>query len=567
MNDAITVLNEKVKKALQIRHIEHNAVPEDEGLISDILLEQGKIDAATVNGILEEVTGMPSLDPNIVSFGSEFIEHAKKLIPVSIALREKVFPVKHEGNHVHLVMSLPNDGACIRRMEFNTGSRIKPYCCYTDGILKSIKTYYGDIETQEDAVADDANVLAEEAAVALNRLKMTNAPVMDLINDVSVIRLLKLILNSLVGNGASDLHFEPQEDYFRIRFRKDGVMQTGWSFPLGIRDGIVPRLKLISGLEPSNSDVPLDGSISYNLIDTRDIDIRVSSLPSLYGEKIVLRILDKGKKMLTLNDLGMETRESRKIDRIIRRPNGLILVTGPTGSGKTTTLYGILGELNTENVNIVTAEDPVEYKLSGLTQVNCGSDTGLNFADALRSFLRQDPDVMMVGEIRDMETADIALKSAMTGHIVLSTLHTNDAASAINRLINMGIPPYLAASAQITVVAQRLVRRLCSHCKTKYTPEKEALTVLGLEPGDTAFYKGEGCDHCSGTGFDGRVGIYELLTINDDMIRIILAREPSNVLKEAAIKNGMKSLRDAALKKLKDGVTSVEEVLRVTMDT
>lgn len=568
MADPVTILNEKLEKAFRVRHIEYEPPPDTDGkILSDILVDQGRIDATIVNGILEEATGVPSLDPTKVSMASEFIEHARKLVPGPVALQEKVFPVRHEGNYVHLVMSLPNDEESIKRMESITGSRIKPYCCYTNGILESIKTYYDASEFEKDFVIDDVNVLMESAVRSINRLKMASADLMDLVNDVSVIRLLQFILNKLVGNGASDLHFECQANAFRARFRKDGVMQTAWSFPMVIRDGIVPRLKLISALDLTDNSRPQDGSISYNLIKDRDIDIRVSSLPSLYGEKVVLRILDKGKKQFTLNDLGMERRESEQLKKIISRPNGLILVTGPTGSGKTTTLYAILNELNTESVNIVTAEDPVEYRLEGITQVTCTSEEGLTFKDALKSFLRQDPDIIMVGEIRDLETADIALKSAMTGHIVLSTLHTNDASSAINRLINMGIPPYLVASAQITVIAQRLMRKVCGHCKTEHTPEKEAMIILGLTEGEARCYRGEGCDHCSGTGYNGRVGIYELFNVNDTMIKMILAKEPSGVLKRAAIDDGMTILREAALNKLKEGITTIEEVLRVTMDT
>lgn len=286
----------------------------------------------------------------------------------------------------------------------------------------------------------------------------------------------------------------------------------------------------------------------------------------LFRRKILLRILDKGKERLNIEELGMDAREFTQSEQIIRRPNGLILLTGPTGSGKTTTLYALLNELNTEHVNISTAEDPVEYRLDGITQVNCSGESGLTFEDVLRSFLRQDPDIIMVGEIRDMSTADIAVKSAMTGHIVLSTLHTNDAASAVNRLINMGIPAYLVASAQITVIAQRLMRRICTHCKTETVPDAGALAVLGVANKEIAVFKGQGCNRCSGTGYKGRVGIYEMLCVDDNMIKIILNKEPSGVLKAAAVKAGMTTLRNAALQKLADGVTTVEEVLRVTMD-
>jgi type IV pilus assembly protein PilB len=567
MTNSVTILNDKLKKAFEVRHIDCGPDSEYDGkLLSDLLIEQGKADPSVVNSVLEEVTGFSSLDPSMVSLTSEFAEHAKRLIPGHVALREKVFPVKHERNSVHIVMSLPTDMECIRRLESITGSRIKPYCCYTKGIVETIHTYYGDIGDKTAFTVEDVTMLIDDAATSINKLKVANADIMAIVNDVSVIRLLQFVLGKLAGTGASDLHFESQEDSFKIRYRKDGVMQVAWSLPPVIRDGIVSRLKLISGMDIAEKDLPQDGSINYNLVEGKDIDIRASSLPSVHGEKIVLRILERDKERFTLNELGMETKEFGELNQIIRKPSGLILVTGPTGSGKTTTLYAMLNELNTEDVNIITAEDPVEYKLKGLTQVNCTSEKGLTFKDALKSFLRQDPDVIMVGEIRDIETADIAVKSAMTGHIVLSTLHTNDAASAISRLINMGIPPYLVASAQITVIAQRLMRRVCDHCKIAYVPEKESMLILGIKQGEATYYRGEGCDHCSGTGYNGRVGIYELLTLNDRITKLVLENQPSGVIRKAAIEDGMTTLRKAALKKLKQGITTVEEVLRVTMD-
>ncbi|MDM8555214.1 GspE/PulE family protein [Desulfococcaceae bacterium HSG7] len=566
MNKHIERLNKKISKALSVRQIAFET-PSDGGiLLTDLLIRQKTLDPSTANVILEESTGFGSIDPTFVSFNTDFLKHAKSLIPGTVAIKENVFPLKHEGNYVHLVMVLPNDEACIKRMEFITGSRIKPYCSYTRGIHKVIHKYYTDEELRPGTQNNDIKQLREQAILTLNRLVIANADLMTIINDVPVIRLLSHILNTQVNSGASDIHFEPQEDGLRIRSRIDGVMQVVFRFPAVVQKGILNRIKLISGMDLEETGKPQDANIDYHLIENREIDIRVSALPSIYGEKIVLRILDKGKKRLNLTDLGMDSREFESLNQIIRRPNGLILLTGPTGSGKTTTLYGILNELNTEYVNISTAEDPVEYKLNGITQISCTSEAGLTFQEVLRSFLRQDPDIIMVGEIRDMETADIAVKSAMTGHVVLSTLHTNDAAGAINRLINMGIPAYLVASAQITVIAQRLVRRVCSHCKIKTALERNTANLLKLRNNGIPVYKGEGCPHCSGTGYRGRVGIYEMLVADDDMSKIILKKAPASVLKAAAVKAGMTTLRKAALKKLVSGVTTVEEVLRVTMD-
>lgn len=567
MNDSINRLNKKIAKALSVRQIAYEAPVDDSALLTDTLVEQGLLEPSTANLILEDITGFTSIDPTFVSFNSAFLEHAKKLIPGSVAVNENVFPLKHKGNHVHLVMALPNDEKCIQRMENITGARIQPYCCYSRGIRKVISKYYTEEELREAHRSEDIDRLSEQAILALNRLIIANADLMTIVNNVAVVRLLSYILNSQVNNGASDIHFEPQEEGLRIRSRIDGVMQVCFRFPTVVRKGLLNRIKLISGMDIDETAKPQDANIDYNLIQNRAIDIRVSALPSIHGEKIVLRILDKGKKRLNLTDLGLDSKEFERLNRIIRRPNGLILLTGPTGSGKTTTLYGILNELNSEYVNISTAEDPVEYKLNGITQISCTDESGLTFEEVLRSFLRQDPDIIMVGEIRDMETADIAVKSAMTGHIVLSTLHTNDAAGAVNRLINMGTPAYRVASAQVTVIAQRLVRKICSNCKIESTLEPKTANLLGLEDAGLTVYKGQGCAQCAGTGYRGRIGIYEMLMVNDDMAKIILNQEPAGVLKAAAVKAGMTTLRQAALKKLIDGVTTVEEVLRVTMDT
>ena len=565
---AILNFNKKLFKAFQIRGIKIGAVPDmEQRLISDHLMEQGLCDGAQVNAILEEVTGIQAIDPTFVSFDPGYIDHITLLVPAAVAREEIVFPIKHEHDHVHMVMAMPQEETCLRRLEAVTGSRIRPYCCNATAIRETIDRYYIGHEDVAEPVSEKIETLTENALQSLNRLKSNRAEAMDLVNDAHLIRLLQHAMNHLVESGASDLHMEPREFEFRIRYRKDGVMQTAWSWPPIFKDAIIDRLKMISRMDMEQGNLPQDGSISFGLIFNRHVDVRVSSLPSLYGEKIVMRILERDKKQLTLDRMGMKPKDARTLEAAIRNPTGLILVTGPTGSGKSSTLYAVLTSLNADTVNIVTAEDPVEYKLDGLTQVSCTAGTGLTFNAALRSFLRQDPDIIMVGEIRDAETADISLKAAMTGHLVLSTLHTNDAAGAINRLVNMGIPPYLVASAQITVIAQRLMRRLCEHCKTEDSPEPEILKVLGIEPDASAIYKAVGCELCSGTGYHGRMGIFEIFQINDRLIDLILANEPARVLKTAAMEDGMTTLRQAALEKLAAGETSVEEVLRVTMDS
>ncbi len=565
--DAIAAFNKRLFKAFQIRGIKVGAVPDiEQRLISDHLIAQGTADASQVNTVLEEVTGIQALDPTFISFDPSFIAHITLLVPESVARDETVFPVRHENEYIHLSMAMPQDNEAIRRLEAVTGSRIKPYCCNGPAIRSAIDKYYSSRPPVAEPEAENPAILLEAALKSLNKLKTTRADSMALINNADLIRLLQHVMNALVKSGASDLHMEPRESDFRIRFRKDGVMQTAWTWPPIFRDAIIDRLKLLSRMDLNQRSLPQDGSINFGLIKDRVVDIRVSALPSLYGEKIVMRILERDKKQVTLNEMGMEPRDAALLEKTIHHPTGLILVTGPTGSGKSTTLYAVLTELNTDSVNIVTAEDPVEYKLDGLTQVSCTADTGLSFKDALRSFLRQDPDIIMVGEIRDAETADIALKAAMTGHLVLSTLHTNDAAGAISRLVHMGIPPYLVASAQITVVAQRLMRRLCEKCKTPFTPGNDMLRAMEIAAEDKTLYQSVGCPECAGTGYHGRIGIYEILQVSDRIMDLILKDQPAKAIKEAAMLEGMQTLREAAAAKLSAGLTTIEEMLRVTMD-
>jgi type II secretory ATPase GspE/PulE/Tfp pilus assembly ATPase PilB-like protein len=567
-SEAIVTFNKKLFKAFQLRGVQIGAIPDmEQRLISDHLIEQGLADAAQVNSVLEEITGIQALDPTFVSFDPAFIEHITLLLPANVAREETVFPIKHEDEYVHVVMAMPQDTRCLHRLEAVTGSRIKPYCCNGAAISQTIEKYYTGRDNICEPMSEKIDILVEKTLKSLNKLKTNRVESMALVNDAHLIRLLQFAMNHLVQSGASDLHMEPRESNFIIRYRKDGVMQTAWTWPPVFKEGIIPRLKMIARMDVDEQMLPQDGSISFGLIKNRVVDIRVSSLPALYGEKIVMRVLERDKKQLTLNNLGIEPTDAQRLEAIIRNPTGLILVTGPTGSGKSSSLYAILSELNSDDVNIVTAEDPVEYKLDGLTQVSCTAETGLTFNAALRSFLRQDPDIIMVGEIRDSETADISLKAAMTGHLVLSTLHTNDAAGAINRLVNMGIPPYLVASAQVTVIAQRLMRCLCEKCKVAYEPEVEILKVLEITPGTIRMHKAVGCPECFGTGYNGRMGIYELLQVNDRIIDLVLDNQPAKVLKNAAAEDGMTTLRKAAIHKLAAGTTTIEEVLRVTMDT
>ena len=567
-NDAVVEFNKKLFKSFQTRGIRIGAIPDPEStLITDHLVETGAIDAALANTVLEEVTGTQALDPSFVSFEGKFIDHITRLLPGVVAREETVFPLKLENEYIHLVMAMPLDRRCIDRVSSVTGSRIRAYCCNGPAIRAAIDKYYDGRMDVPEPWEEQPEALIEKALQSANRLITNRAEKIELVNDAHLIRLLQFIMNKLVRNGASDLHMEPGENEFRVRYRKDGVIQTAWKLPVIFKEAVSYRLKMLAGMDVTSNDMPQDGSIRFGLIRDRSIDIRVSSLPSLYGETIVMRILERDKKQLTLKDLGMEVREAGMLEKAIGNSTGLILVTGPTGSGKSTTLYAVLNALNTDHVNIVTAEDPVEYNMEGITQVSCNSEIGLTFDEALRSFMRQDPDIIMVGEIRDVQTADIALKAAMTGHLVLSTLHTNDAPATISRLVNMGIPPYLVASSQMTVIAQRLMRRLCKKCRQPFTPESDILKALDVDPDKTDFYMPVGCEACSGTGYDGRLGIYELMQISEGIIDLILRNEPAGAIKQAAVAEGMVTLREAALCKLAAGETTLEEVFRVTMDS
>ncbi len=569
MSDQLLVsqFNNQLRPALKMRGISVESLAPRQGeLLTDIAIEKGIVSKANANLILEDITGLPFLDPSLASFQDDFIVHLRRLIPLATALEDCVFAVRHDIQNVHLVMAVPHDQRLLRKYEYITGSKIKCYCCHSAGIIGAIERYYRKEDECAEADAEDFQALKERAVAAVHQLKSLQAEYERIVNEVAVIQLFKYIINHLVGVDSSDIHFEPQALETRIRYRKDGVMQVLGSCPSVVGLAIIDRIKILSGMRFETRDIPQDGRIAIQLVRNRRIDIRVSALPSLYGEKMVLRILPEDRGRLSLEDLGLDRQELNCLTHAISQSSGLILVTGPTGSGKTTTLYGVLQTLNTEHVNIVTAEDPVEYRLEGITQVNCDESTALDFHAALRSFLRQDPDIIMVGEIRDKETAEMALKAAMTGHLVLSTLHTNDAPGSINRLANMGIPAYLIASTPLTIIAQRLVRKICPHCRSREENVTAILESLAEKAVDGDFFKGDGCAECSGTGYLGRTGIYEIFQSSDTTLPFILNNEPSSILKKAAVEAGMTTLRMAALTKCRLGETSLEEVLRVTMD-
>jgi type IV pilus assembly protein PilB len=388
------------------------------------------------------------------------------------------------------------------------------------------------------------------------------------VEDTPIVKLVNHILNEAVKREASDIHVEPYEKSFRIRFRVDGVMHEFMRPPKKVKNAVISRLKILADLDIAERRLPQDGRIKLK-VGSKSVDMRVSTLPVLFGEKVVMRILDKSNLQLDLEKLGFEQSSLDKFIKSIESPYGMVLVTGPTGSGKSTTLYSALSRLNNDEVNIMTAEDPVEYNIFGINQVQMKEDIGLNFASALRSFLRQDPDIIMVGEIRDYETAEIAIKAALTGHLVLSTLHTNDAPSTVNRLLNMGIEPFLVASSTVVILAQRLARKICSSCAEDVKLPKEALLSVGFKESEIGKFtpkKGKGCDRCNGTGYKGRVALYEVMGVTDGIKELVLRGANANEIKNKAMAEGMITLRRSGLEKVKKGVTTIEEVVRVTFE-
>ena len=415
-----------------------------------------------------------------------------------------------------------------------------------------------------DGAMTDVEVLDELEEISAEALQRQG-------EDAPVIKLVNVILMSAIQKGASDIHIEPYEKEFRVRYRIDGILYNIMAPPMKFRDAVTSRIKIMSKLDIAEKRLPQDGRIKIRFADNgaaKDIDFRVSCLPTLFGEKIVLRLLDKDKLMLDMTRLGFESESLARFEVAIQKPWGMVLVTGPTGSGKTNTLYSSIARINTQATNIMTAEDPVEFNLPGINQVQVRENIGLNFAAALRAFLRQDPNIILVGEIRDFETAEIAVKAALTGHLVLSTLHTNDAPSTVNRLMNMGIEPFLVASSVNLICAQRLVRRICSHCKVPHPTPGPALLQAGFAPDDAQNVtpqQGNGCEKCNNTGYKGRVGLYEVMEVTDELRELVLVGASALELRRKAIDDGMITLRQSGLRKVKEGVTTIEEVVRETV--
>jgi len=544
------------------------------GRLGNSLVKLGFLNDDEVTAVLSRQYGVPSI--NLAYF--EVDPSVTKLIPMDTATKYQVLPLSRVGSSLTLAMVDPTNVFAMDDIKFMTGFNIEPVVASEAAITEAIKKHYGSAEDQErkKELEDIVNFIDEGQAESLeleadedgtlNLAQMEKAA-----EEAPVIKLVNYILTDAVKRGASDIHMEPYEKEYRVRYRIDGVLQTVMTPPFKLRDAIISRVKIMSKLDISEKRLPQDGRIMIKMMKEgkkKQLDFRVSVLPTLHGEKVVMRLLDKENLRLDMTKLGFEQESLDKFTKAIFKPYGMVLVTGPTGSGKTNTLYSSISQLNKPDTNIITAEDPVEFQLHGINQVQMKEQIGLNFAAALRSFLRQDRNIILVGEIRDFETAEIAIKAALTGHLVLSTLHTNDAPSTISRLMNMGIEPFLVATSVHMIVAQRLVRRICSDCKVPEDISPQLLIDAGYTPEEAKtvkVYKGTGCATCGNKGYKGRCGLYEVLEITDELRELILVGASALELRKKAIEQGMISLRKSGLIKAKLGQTTLEEVFRETV--
>jgi type IV pilus assembly protein PilB len=570
---------------------------ENGGRLGFNLVKMGMVSDDMITAVLSRQYGVPSVNLELFDIERSVI----RLIPREVAEKYSVLPLSRVGATLTLAMVDPTNVFAMDDIKFMTGLNIEPVVVSEASVQEAIDNYYAQTREIELARthADDSHngngngyhyesLSKPDESLTLDQLDFDTEGAealevveendeIDLSNltrmseDAPVVRLVNVLLADALHRGASDIHIEPYEKELRIRFRIDGVLYDVMHPPLRLRDALISRIKIMSKLDIAEKRLPQDGRIKIKLRShgrSRELDFRVSTLPTLFGEKVVMRLLDKEKLMLDMTRLGFEPESLVKFQRNISKPYGMVLVTGPTGSGKTNTLYSALQSLNTPQTNIMTAEDPVEFNLVGINQVQVREQIGLNFAAALRSFLRQDPNIILVGEIRDFETAEIAIKAALTGHLVLSTLHTNDAPSTISRLMNMGIEPFLVATSVNLIQAQRLIRRICSDCKAEQPLPPEALIEVGFTSAEAKTmknYKGQGCKTCNDTGYKGRIGLYEVLEVTDEVRELILIGASALELRKRAIEDGMITLRESGLQKIRLGVTTLEEVVRETV--
>jgi type IV pilus assembly protein PilB len=523
------------------------------------LVKLGFVEETEITKMLARQYRMPAVD--LSRF--EVDERIVKLVPADVAVRHTVLPLKREGRTLTVAMSDPTNGSVMDDLKFITRYDIFPVIAGEYTLRQAIERYYEQSDAQLQQIISD--IEEGEDFEVIEESDDEEAPT-QIADDAPVVKLINGILTDAVKRGASDIHFEPFEKEIRVRYRIDGALQEIMKPPIKLKAALTSRVKILSALNIAERRVPQDGRIKLKM-GKKVIDFRVSTLPVIYGEKIVLRILDKGNLTLDLQKFGFEPQAEKDLMMAIMNPYGMVLVTGPTGSGKTTTLYSALSQVNKIDVNIMTAEDPVEYNIHGINQVMVRTDIGMTFAAALKAFLRQDPNIVMVGEIRDIETGSIAVKAALTGHLVLSTLHTNDAPSTITRMIDMGIEPFNVASAVNLIVAQRLVRRICSGCKAEYKYDSDELAAMGIDPDDAAqltFYKGSGCDTCNDSGYKGRQGIYEVMAMTPELRRLVLRGASTADMQDQAVADGMLTLRTDGMLKVKKGITTLEEVVKET---
>lgn len=549
----------QVEEALEIQK-------EKRGPIGKILVELGHITEEDLNVALAAQSGMETIDLSKIDVPPEVIT----LMTQQMAQTYRVVPFDFDADHnrLSLAMENPDNFRATDDLQTLLGFAIKPFLSNSKQLQNALDRYYP--EGEQESISGLIGELSDKTDLARFDGRGDSIDLSELreIADLNPVKkLLNLVLLQAIKDKASDVHFEPFEDEYKMRYRIDGVLYEMVPPPKYVALAISSRIKVMANLDIAERRLPQDGRIEL-LVKGAPIDLRVSVLPTMFGESVVLRILDRSNVELDLGKIGMRDDDLLAFRQLMTKPNGIIINTGPTGSGKTTTLYAALSELNSTEVKILTAEDPVEYDIDGLIQVQIRTEVGLTFARALRSFLRQDPDIILVGEIRDLETAQISVQASLTGHLVFTTLHTNDAPSAIARLLDLGVDPFLITATLEAIVAQRLVRRICTSCSTEYKPTEEQLMELELRPDDVGgktFFYGKGCDYCNNTGYRGRVGLYELMSLNDHLRELIMDRAATVVLRREAVKGGMRTLRDAGLLAIYDGITSLDEVVRETL--
>lgn len=547
---------EQLNKALEVVQATKSSRDHSRELIGKVLINMGLISEEQLAQAIAQQWNIPFVNLDNTNLSLEIA----RTVPEDVCRRYKLIPVGKDGERLFIAMADPLDVYAIDHVRLITGFVVEPRVTTESSIQAAIDKIFGVEKSVKEAleqIDDLPGVQAPpEEEIAVEELR-------EIADQAPIVRLVNLIITQAVRERATDIHIEPRKSDIAVRYRVDGLLHNARLVPKHLHPAITSRIKIMSGMNIAERRIPQDGRIPLN-VDGKEIDLRVSTLPTIFGEKVVMRILDKSSTLLSLSQLGFQHEAQVVFEKIINQPYGMILITGPTGSGKTTTLYAVLRQLNSPEKNLITVEDPVEYQLTGVNQVQINPRANLTFANSLRSILRQDPDIIMVGEIRDSETAEIAINAALTGHLVLSTLHTNDAPSAITRLVDMGIEPFLIASSLIGVTAQRLVRKICLHCKVEYTPHIDSLSFLDLEmPKNVKLYRGQGCDKCQGKGYMGRTALQEVMVVDESIKTLILERASSSIIKEQARKNGMRTLLEDGWAKALEGITTVEEVLRV----